>query len=442
MKKIFKHKIFILLAALPLFFSCESYVEDVNIDPNNFTDAPGSLVVGQAMLAVSQLSESQASRYAGLFTDQFSGCDRQYIAYENYNLTAQDFDDTWDDLYADGVGQARYVQDKAAEEGAPVLQGVGQILEALLIGEAAALFGDVPYTEAGNAIDFPNPNYDSQASVLEGIQTLLDNAITNVGEVSVSNAFGAGIYVSNSAKWKEIAYSLKARYYLIAKDYPNALSAAQKGISSPDNDLLTFHSATNFQENLYYQFTVEERAGYLGICNNPLLVQLLDGTKARKLATPGDANRLDVYFDVSAGEVNTNDGGYFAADAPFPVVSWVETKLIEAEAAARTSGEDGLTPLNEVRTYLATVYDGAFPASAATGDELIAQIIEEKYISLIGSLQVFHDVRRTNNLIGVPVKSNTASTIPQRFLYPQVEINANQNYPGSETLFTKTPVNN
>lgn len=441
MKKIFKHKIFILLAALPFFFSCESYVEDVNIDPNNFTDAPGSLVVGQAMLAVSQLSESQASRYSGIFTDQFSGCDRQFISYENYNLTAQDFDDTWDDLYADGVGQARYVQNKAVEDGDPVLEGVGQILEALLVGEAAALFGDVPFSEAANAIDFPNPNYDSQASVLSGIQTLLDNGIANVGEVKVSNAFGSAIYVNNGATWKEVAYSLKARYYLIAKDYPNALSAAQKGISSSSNDLLTFHSTTNFQENLYFQFIVEQRGGYLGICNSPLLVQLLDGTKARKLATPGDSNRLDVYFDVDASELNTNDGGYFAVDASFPIVSWLETKLIEAEAAARTSG-DGLTPFNEVRSYLATEYDGAFPASTATGDELIAQIIEEKYISLPGSLQIFHDVRRTNNLIGVPVKSNTATTIPQRFLYPQVEINANKNYPGSESLFTKTPVNN
>lgn len=435
-----------ILASLALAVSCESYVEDINIDPNNFTDAPASLVVGQAMLAVSQLSESNASRFAGIFTDQFSGCDRQYIAIENYNVLAGDFDDTWDDLYADGVGQAKYVQTKAAENGNQVLAGIGEILEALLIGEATALFGNVPFTEAGNAIDFPNPAYDAQATVLAGVQTLLDNAIGKVGETLVVNNYGSSIYVNNDAKWKEIAYSLKARYYLIAKDYPNALTAARSGISSPTASLETLHTSANFQENLYFQFIVKERGQYLGTCNDPLMKRLLEGTTARRLATPGDSKRFDYYFQktsggVLTGELNVDAGGVFANDASFPVVSYAETILIEAEAAARTNG-DALTPFNEFRAHLATTFSDDFPASSATGSDLIEQILEEKYLSLPGSLQIFHDMRRTNNILGVPVKSNTATTVPQRFIYPQVEINANSSYPGSETLFAKTPVNN
>lgn len=440
MKKYLKIKCGILLV-LVLNVSCESYVEDINVDPNNFTDAPGSLVIGQAMLEAIKVSESQASRYAGIFTDQFSGCDRQFISYENYNVIATDFDDTWDDLYADGVGQAKYVQEKALESEDEVLQGVGQIMEALLIGEATSLFGDVPYTQAGKPIEFPNPAYDSQPTILSDIQSLLDNAIANVGNAKVSNAYGASIFVGNDATWKEVAYTLKARYYLVAKDYSSALSASMNGISSPSGDLLAVHTTVDGQENMYWQFVVEERVGYLGICNNPLLVQLLDGTKPRKLATPGDAARLDHYFDTESSELNTSDDGYFAVDASFPIVSWVENQLIMAEAAARTDG-DGQTPFNEVRAYLESQYGGSFPPTSSTGDALIAEILEEKYISLPGSLQVFHDMRRTDNLIGVPIKNNTASDVPQRFLYPQVEINANDSFPGSENLFTPTAVNN
>lgn len=256
--------------------SCESYVEDINIDPNNFTDAPGTLVIGQAMLTVSKISESQAARYAGIFTDQFSGCDRQFISFENYNVISGDFDDTWNDLYASGVGQSKYVQEKAKEDGEVVLEGVGQIMEALLIGEAAALFGNVPFTEAANPTEYPNPKYDDQSQVLDGIQLLLDQAVINVGNTTVANGYGSSIYVQNNATWREVAYSLKARYYLIAKDYENAAAAAANGISSPQGDLLTYHSATDFQENLFWQFIVEQRSGYLGICNHPLLVQLLD----------------------------------------------------------------------------------------------------------------------------------------------------------------------
>ena len=126
---------------------------------------------------------------------------------------------------------------------------------------------------------------------------------------------------------------------------------------------------------------------------------------------------------------------------PFPIVSWTETKLIEAEAAHRTGG-DAETPFNEVRDYLAARYGGDFPHSTAKGDDLLAQILEEKYISLPGSLQVFHDTRRTKNMLAVPIKGVGHTTIPQRFYYPQVEINANDNFPGLVDMFVPTPVNN
>ena len=419
--------------------SCSDYTDGLNVDPNNFTDAPGGLVLGQVGLAVASLSESQPSRYASIFTDQFSGCDRQYINYEEYIVTASDFDDNWDDVYADGISQAKFVREKAAEDGNTQLEGAAMILEALLFGEVAALYGDVPFTEAGDPFDFPNPNYDSQTEVFNSVQAMLTEAIGKVGSSAVS-LNQIGVFTANDATWAEVAHSLKARYYLIAKDYPNALAEAQQGISSPAGDLENFHTATNGQENSYYQFIVEQRGGYLALCNDPLLLRLMNGTTPRALATPGDAERLNYYFNLTAAdpEPNAQPGGLFAADSNFPVVSWIETKLIEAEAAARTGG-DGLTPFNEVRAYLATTYGGDFPASSSSGDQLITEILEEKYMSLPGSLQVFHDMRRTDDILGT--LKGSGNSIPQRFLYPQVEINANENFPGLVDLFTPTAVN-
>ena len=43
-------------------------------------------------------------------------------------------------------------------------------------------------------------------------------------------------------------------------------------------------------------------------------------------------------------------------------------------------------------------------ATTSTGVNLLMEIFEEKYLSMPGSLQIFHDVRRTNNAIGVPIK--------------------------------------
>lgn len=192
---------------------------------------------------------------------------------------------------------------------------------------------------------------------------------------------------------------------------------------------------------MYYQFLFEQRGGYL-TGDNSNLVQLMNGSKARVIATPGDANRFPIYFaELGNGlDLNWEAGGYFAIDASYPIVPYIENKLIQAEAAARTGG-DGLTPFNEVRAHLADVYGGDFPASSSSGDQLILEILEEKYVSLPGSNQVWADARRTKNALGVPVKNSSFSDIPQRYFYPQSEINTNDNFPGVVGLEVPTPVN-
>ncbi|MFC4721433.1 SusD/RagB family nutrient-binding outer membrane lipoprotein [Geojedonia litorea] len=434
------NKKIIYMFALVVSFSCSDYTDGINESPNNFTGAPENLLIGQANLEVVKLSGSQASRTAGVWTDQFTGSDRQYITLNSYTVTAGDFDDDWDDLYANGLAQAKEAELRANANGNAVLEGVSQIVQALLLGEGAALWGDIPDSQALDFTNFPNPSYDSQAQVLDHVQSLLSSGITKVGSATVAAAYGSPIYKSNSATWGQIAHSLKARYYLVAKNYPMALAESKLGISAPTGDLISSHSNTNGAKNLYFQFVVEQRGGYLTAQGSTLL-KLLNGTQARLLATPGDSGRLAKYFTGS--DLNTSSSGYFAVDASFPIVSYVETKLIEAEAEQRVNGGNaGLAAFTAVRNHLATVYGGLFPPSTSTGSALTNEILEEKYISLVGSLQVFHDMRRTNNVLGVPVKNSTAPSVPQRFLYPQSEINSNSNFPGISDVFVKTPVNN
>lgn len=428
--------IFFLLIATS-FVACSDFTDGINEDPNTFTSAPGSMLIGQANMEVVKLFSSQAGRTSGIFTDQFTGADRQYVSLNDYVTTAGDYDDDWGDLYASGFMQAKLAEADAVVSGDKVLEGVSQIIQGMLVAEAASLWGNVPFMEAGDYVKYPNPNYDGQKSVLDAAQALFSKGITNVGTATVTNFYGAPVYKSNSATWAKVANSLKARYYLVAKDYPNALLSAKLGISNRTEDLLSNHTATAGQKNMYFQFIAELRVGMLNVSNSHL-GKLVRGVTPRLLATPGEAQRAAFYF--TGIDLRTSTGGVFAVDASFPIISFVETKLIEAEAANRTSA-DALTPFNAVRAELASVYAGSFPASTATGNALLLQILEEKFISLLGQTQVFHDVRRTNNAIGVPVKGVGATKIPQRFLYPQTEINANKNFPGLIDLYVVTPVN-
>ncbi len=418
-------------------FSCSEYVEGVNISPNDFSSAPGELLVRQANLAVVALSEGNAARTGGIFTDQFTGSDRQYIPLNSYTTTAGDYDDIWNDIYSEGLAEARLAENDAKQKGEKLLEGVSQIMQAIILGEAASLWGDVPNAQATNIDVFANPEFDDQISVLESVQTLLDNAIVNVGDADVS-AFGLPVFEDNGVKWGKVAHTLKARYYLIMKNYPIALSESLLGLSSPSENLLANHSDVQGAKNLFFQFEVEQRSGYLTVDESHLRKLLDKEGVSRILGTPGDSNRRTVYF--SGTNINTSPTGYFGAAASFPIVSYYENKLIQAEAAQRTGG-DALGPFNDVRLALSLEFGGQFPSTTSTGETLLKEILEEKYITLIGSLQVFSDVRRTNNLIGVPIKGTGNPSIPQRLLYPQAEINSNANFPGLVDLFEPTKVN-
>ncbi len=432
----------LMLLSILLTASCKKYVERVNDDPNSFTDAPATLIVGQAQLAAAYLYESQPARFAGIFTDQFTGSDRQYITYDKYGVTTGDFDDVWTRIYQRGVAQAKLAMEKAESEGNTNLAGVSEIFYGFFIGEAAILFGDVPAVEAADN-DILDPKYDSQSAAIDFAISKLDDALS---KVSANNSYNS-VFVSNNFNWKEIIHSLKARYYLAKKDYASALTEAQMGISNANGDLLIKHSNNTGAKNMYYQFGVEQRGGYMTVQgsgsnngNGSTLKRWLTIGRPSGLNSPGDLQRDAVYFDGL--DLNFNTGGYFAVDASFPIISYVETKLIEAEAAYHTSS-DALTPFNEVRSYLEMKYNtpGGFPPSTSNGQQLLKEILEEKYISLIGNLQVFQDIRRTNNLIGVQVKGTGTSIIPQRFLYPDNEINANSNFPGLKDLYDKTEIN-
>jgi hypothetical protein len=63
------------------------------------------------------------------------------------------------------------------------------------------------------------PKFDKQSEVYSQLQILLDNAITNLTKAGSIPA-GLDIYYQGDVtKWTQLAYSLKARYYLHVKIY-------------------------------------------------------------------------------------------------------------------------------------------------------------------------------------------------------------------------------
>lgn len=433
-----------------MFTSCEGVVDDLNVNPNEFTSVPAQLVFNQTVLNTVSIAEAEPARIAGMWSDQFAGTDRQYITQDRNEVSSATFDEIWEDLYQQGISQAQIAQELSTAEGQTVLANLAGMLEGYYAAEAALMFGDVPYTEVNN-LEISDPAYDPQAQVLATAINLIQGGISGDGSDELVS-FGNEILTGTST-WGELGNALLARYYLAQGDYPNALTAARAASFDETTDgVEIIHSTTNFAENLFFQFEAEQRTDYLSFGEvgtvQSTLFNILSDTTAMSRTAEGtdDAARLAL---LSSGpgnglyKINVGPGGLFAPDANFPLIGYPEVQLILAEAAARTGEEgDARDALNNARNY----WDGLTGTDSyadfdesLSGDDLIMAIMTEKYVSVFG-LPTFYDVVRTENMLNADM--DTRSFPAQRFLYPSTEISSNSNFPGEASLDDPTPINN
>ncbi|MFN5024824.1 MAG: SusD/RagB family nutrient-binding outer membrane lipoprotein [Bacteroidota bacterium] len=428
MKNIVKKYLLGLVTCVVVFSSCEKDINDINENnPNQFNDSDPILMLTGAQLANVMLNEGDAARLSGIFSGHFTGVDRQYVSYNNYTVTSGDFDAAWANLYANGIAQCRLIRAKAVESQNKALEGVACITEANLLLTASSLWGHIPNTQACNP-QIDKPDYDNMSDVYDYCISLLDKAIPLVGSSSAYSAAYAG-----SFSWSDVASTIKARAHLHKGEYQKAIDAATNGIAYGE-DLMANHSANvPGAWNLYYDFLDWNRAGYMS-ADGSYLASLMDTTSGnpnyRGNAKTDESNRLPYYFTTdgySALDPNWIDGA-FASNADFPIVSYVENELILSESYWRTSDfTNALVHLNNARKYNDSTYGGFDPyvqADFTDNNALLKEILVEKYVSLYGQIEAFTDVRRTNNLIGV--KPNKGTKLPQRFLYPQSELNTNK----------------
>ncbi|MEM6298567.1 MAG: SusD/RagB family nutrient-binding outer membrane lipoprotein [Bacteroidota bacterium] len=460
------HKFFsLLLAALLLLggTACEDLVDDFEEDPNNAPDAPTATIINSVLVSGISATEGEYARLAAMWSRQYTGQDRQYSAYHNYVTGAGDFD--WDTYYVYTTSQADIVIDRATEFDNRLTKGIMLTHKALMFGTATSVWGDIPFSEANRFPEIEDPAFDAQSEVYAGVQALLDEAIADFGSGLGGTVDEGGVsyndfyFGGDAAAWSAAANTLKARYFMHTGNYASAISAAQSGISSPAGDMTNKHTGGNYGQdmNLYYSFIQVDRNDYFG-ANDSYMATLVDpasDTYRGNAKTDESARFTFLYTSSPDYFPNTSDDGMFAATAEFPVVTYVENQLILAEAYARTgNAAAAITALNGARSAHAaqfgTMYEDYVMADFQSGGianggqdmetALLMEILEEKYISMAGQIEAFNDVRRTDNALGIPPV--TGSMIPQRFLIPQDEINANANAPSPiPDLFDPTPVN-
>ena len=451
--------------------SCESIVDGINENPNELlpSEIDANLFLTGAILANSVAQGGHASRITSLWSGQLTGFASVYSNVYGYDITTAESVSTWSRFYVGTVPNLRYIRERTPDD--LLLIGISKVLEAHAIGTAASLFGDVPYSEISD-LTIADPAFDGQMDVFNDMIVLLNSAISDLSSASTRVLPEDIHYEGNATAWEELANTLVARYYLQMKDYSNAYSAAQNGISSAANSMKYFPKESNLSEgdkNFIWQILSASRQGDIGT-DGSYMMDILDptSTNTRSNSKTDETARFGYqYID----EKNENQLGFAEKLEPNKLVTFEENQLILAECGARTVNfATGLGHLNKLRQYLNTganlndnfntmAYNYADYVTAdfdnggmentdgiSPADALLREIIEERFISGFGTYLAFNDMRRlrANPTIAVPIPFNvgTATRHPERLPYSATELNTNANAPSEDPgIYSKTEVN-
>ena len=158
----------------------------VSTDPNNIDrlTRPGPLYIGiQAAQGVQ--FQGQLARNAAMYVQQIAGNSRQQIGFDRYAIDPVTIDPNWTSVYGSnrtlngggGLLDIRKMEQLARGLGDSLYIGIGKVYEALVMGMAADVWGDIPYREAADSTN-PTPAFDPQLQVYADLQAQLDSAIT------------------------------------------------------------------------------------------------------------------------------------------------------------------------------------------------------------------------------------------------------------------------
>jgi len=429
---------------LALLAACSDFLSGpgISTNPNVPTTAtPDQLFFGAQLNVMARTESSQLGIFP-LWTEQIIGFQLQALGATNYSVgvTSVDAEPLWDSTYGPGgLRDLRTVESGAAAERPAnlTLRGEARVLEALLMGSAADVFGSVPYDSAL----IPQPKFDSQPAVYAHVQAVLDSAIADLEGTGAGTGSVDFFYANDFAKWIAAAHTLKARYYMhVARNsdgtylpsvLDSVLAEATLGIASADGDMQTNHLAVPGPANVN-AFWVLVQTGYFA--PSALHIALMDSALEDSLLPDFylPAPQSQRYEGISPGQTVILDStSTFAVTrtTPTPIVTFAEDQMLIAEVQYR-AGSPALARAT-LDAYRSTLSLPVLPPLAGTS--LLEAILREKYIHGFYNLEAWNDYLRTCYPDFTLPPNASLSYMPARLPVALGEQSTNPNVPLQES---------
>lgn len=423
---------------------------DLYISPNDASEATLATLLTAIEVNTFATVEGELSRIGSIIIQHTAGASAQYTDIQNYRITSGDFSNSWPTLYSGTMINIQILINQAGSEN-PYYSGLGKVLMAMNVAIATDLWGDVPYSEALKLDqNILTPKLDSQEEIYQAIDGLLESAILDFKSSEENNIFIPSsddlIYSGDISLWEKAAYTLRARYLnrqsnKLSNTSELILDYLSKGISSNSENLEAIHSTDGGAQNQWGAFQ-NARGGYL-VANKAFVDYLVlrNDPRLEYYLSPNTAG-LYIGGDITQSQVNSDaaiinseeENGFFRVERNYPIVTYYESKFIEAEVLQRQGSSSAVVALNTAIAanvdYVTNGIESPGPVANYTTASL-ENILKEKWVALFcQSIESYNDYRR----IGFPVLTPRPESVgaelsylPKRFPYPTETLLYNPN---------------
>lgn len=257
---------------------CEKDFNEINKNPNAVIQASTSALLTQGIrdLAYDNFDVWYAGRQSSVISQQFA--QRNYTSEDRYSFRSGTTDGFFRDnfiylmsfqtiinLNTDPVTKEFYANNFGDNN---MQIAIAEIMKCWGFQLLTDYFGDIPYSQALDILQYPQPQYDSQKTIYDGMIAKLKDAQVKL-ENSTTDGFAEGdvFFHGDLAQWIKFANSLRLRIALRASNAdPVYLAEAQDAIadgvmeSNTDNAIFAFSSSGAPNEApMYNGFYVEGR---------------------------------------------------------------------------------------------------------------------------------------------------------------------------------------
>lgn len=447
-----KKYILLTIIALGTLWSCQTdeQYEDYNRDPKNPTSVAADFLFTDATVRLTdQMVNPNVNRNVFRFFAQYFTT-TTYVDEPNYELNTRNIPQNhWSILYRNvllNLQDARGIVEE--NEALTETQRTGRLAQLEVIEVYAwhvlvDTFGDIPYSEALNAVEFPLPAYEDDAAIYANLISRLDAALPGLDTgTGFSNA--DVLYNGDMEQWAKFGNSLKLRLGMRLTDVNPSLaqSTAESAISggvftsNADNATLEYQSAPPHTNPLWDDLVQSGRSDYLPA--NTIVDIMNDLNDPRR----------DDYFQTNQ---ETFIGGIYGGSNSFPEYSHVGDRLHEATnpgilldyaevefhlAEAAKLGYSGTGSAEEHYNAAITasiLYWGGTPGEAAAYlsesdvayDNSDEQLATQFWIAMYDNPFQGWSVWRKFDAPELNVAAESGDPVPLRYTYPVNEQNLN-----------------